>query len=718
MKTQLKYLFKKLLLLITIAAATKASVTNVIKGTQASLEFRGAGDIDVFGPGTKLFSDRSFTLSDEVPEELVGHSFLRNSYDSPEDWLVTESGELVVLTPVPIKKAKSRVEELKNAGFEQISKFNSFQLFGNNKSNQVKIFQKHVTKGERYSFGRYVVALGFESAFQYEEKPWSENSGELLYNGIRLPNEWPPRNIDPADKSPMPVPYLDHPPEVIPIDVGRQLFIDDFLIEQTSLDRTFHKPEKYACNPVLKPETALEINETRVVPVGRGEPGNAAAVPKSGGIWWCPDQQHFKMWYEAGWIGTVCLAISPDGLNWQRPEFDIRPGTNQVLPLDLTADSWTVVRNWDATVSQEKWTMFIQPPGPMQSGTSLVSADGIHWTKRTRTGDALDRSTHFYNPFRKKWVYSIRAGFGERGRTRKYYECDDFIKGAMRNDAKEVIWLAADDKDGMDYLTGEHAQLYNFDAVAYESIMLGQFELHWGPPNPTCNAAGLPKITELQFAYSRDGFHFHRPDRRVHVPAERNDVWDRGYVQSIGNVCIVMHDELWFYYSAFRGNPSKTEKHMLQSGMYDHGATGLATLRRDGFASMDAGQEPGTLTTRPVIFSGKRLFMNVDAPNGRLRAEVLDEKGEPIEPFTLGNCRPLSTDSTLVSITWNTGSDLSKLSGRPVRFRFELQNGSLYAFWVSRDVTGRSDGYIAGGGPGYIGPTDTVGKKALQNKNR
>ena len=33
-------------------------------------------------------------------------------------------------------------------------------------------------------------------------------------------------------------PYLKSPPAVIPIDVGRQLFVDDFLIEQTTLTRT------------------------------------------------------------------------------------------------------------------------------------------------------------------------------------------------------------------------------------------------------------------------------------------------------------------------------------------------------------------------------------------------------------------------------------------------------------------------------------------------
>ena len=35
-------------------------------------------------------------------------------------------------------------------------------------------------------------------------------------------------------------PYLVDPPAVIPIDVGRQLFVDDFLIQSTSLTRRFH----------------------------------------------------------------------------------------------------------------------------------------------------------------------------------------------------------------------------------------------------------------------------------------------------------------------------------------------------------------------------------------------------------------------------------------------------------------------------------------------
>ena len=44
---------------------------------------------------------------------------------------------------------------------------------------------------------------------------------------------------DPSSREPMPVPYLDSPPPVIPIAVGRQPFVDAFLIENTTLKRVF-----------------------------------------------------------------------------------------------------------------------------------------------------------------------------------------------------------------------------------------------------------------------------------------------------------------------------------------------------------------------------------------------------------------------------------------------------------------------------------------------
>lgn len=148
--------------------------------------------------------------------------------------------------------------------------------------------------------------------------------------------------------------------------------------------------------------------------------------------------------------------------------------------------------------------------------------------------------------------------------------------------------------------------------------------------------------------------------------------------------------------------------------MYANASTGFAILRRDGFASMDAEDCAGTLTTTPVVFKGKHLFVNVDCPDGTLKVEILDKNGEVIAPFTVDNCVPLSCDKTLTAVIWRDAGDLAGLSGKPVRFRFHLENGSLYAFWLSPDKNGASYGDVAAGGPGFRGAIDTIGRENVK----
>ena len=66
--------------------------------------------------------------------------------------------------------------------------------------------------------------------------PAEAKSGDVLYNGIQLPEQWPPRYAEPDSAALMPVPYLENKPSVIPVNVGRQLFVDNFLISETNLN--------------------------------------------------------------------------------------------------------------------------------------------------------------------------------------------------------------------------------------------------------------------------------------------------------------------------------------------------------------------------------------------------------------------------------------------------------------------------------------------------
>jgi len=117
----------------------------------------------------------------------------------------------------------------------------------------------------------------------------------------------------------------------------------------------------------------------------------------------------------------------------------------------------------------------------------------------------------------------------------------------------------------------------------------------------------------------------------------------------------------------------------------------------------------GALTTRPVTFRGKYLFVNIDDPQGELRVEVLDRDCRATRPFTSDNCVPVRADRTLHAVHWKGANDLANVAGKQVKLRFHLKNGRIYAFWISSKETGASHGYVAAGGPGFTGPTDTVG---------
>ena len=141
-------------------------------------------------------------------------------------------------------------------------------------------------------------------------------------------------------------------------------------------------------------------------------------------------------------------------------------------------------------------------------------------------------------------------------------------------------------------------------------------------------------------------------------------------------------------------------------------STGLAILRRNGFASLDALAARGEVTTRPLRFQGRYLFVNLQAPRGQSQAEVLDAQGVTITPFSSSTCVPVTGGSTCSQVVWKVAADLSQLAGQPVRLRFQLTNGRLLLLLGRPEKTEASNGYVAAGGPGFTGPTDTVGRVA------
>jgi hypothetical protein len=418
------------------------------------------------------------------------------------------------------------------------------------------------------------------------------------------------------------------------------------------------------------------------------------------------------MWYMGGLLDSTCYATSKDGINWTKPSLDVRPGTNIVHPGNR--DSCTVWQDLTEKNPDRRYKMFRFQKRPRRGLTLHYSADGIHWSDEIAwAGKCHDRTTVFYNPFRKVWVSSIKATLPPKppykARVRRYHEGRDPVSAlGWEGYGDPFLWLGTERPDPLQPGSKMTAIVYNLDAVAYESLMLGLFTIY---ERGADKQNGRPKQNQVYAGFSRDGFHWHRPYVKPLIGiSQHKGAWNWGNVQSIGGCCLVVGEKLYFYYSGRAG----TGRLGNDNSYYDADAsTGLGFLRRDGFASMDAGNSEGVLTTHAICFTGKQLFVNLDADAGELRVAILDERGRVITPFTRENCRAAQVNKTLVPVRWNGVDDLSVLCGRAVRFRFYLRNGSLYSFWVSPDESGASHGYVAAGGPGFTGATDTVGQVTL-----
>lgn len=514
---------------------------------------------------------------------------------------------------------------------------------------------------------------------------------ERLYNGILLPSPWPPDRGELADRLTEP-PYLADPPAVIDIDVGRQLFVDDFLVETSSLHRSFHRATYHPANPILAPERDWERDDPYARTTATAP--SPSAMPFSDGVFFDPADRLFKMWYMAGYQQHTALAISRDGLTWDRPRFDIVPGTNIVF--NRRRDSSTVWIDAETTDRTARYRMAVF----LLEGRAVrlySSADGVRWREGHAPGPSGDRTTMFYNPFRRQWVFSLRAeDTSGLNRYRRYAESPDFA-AARWSAADAVIWTGADSQDVIRRDVGTRPELYNLDAVAYESLLVGLFTMYRG------ERPQREKPNDIVLGFSRDGFHWWRPLREPFIGvSDQQGEWNWANVQSAGGGCLVVGDELRFYVSGRTGVPG--------TSLPGTCSTGLATLRRDGFASLSdewpagsarlAATPPGTLTTRPLTFSGRCLFVNASA-GGELRVAVLDEEGRAIEPYSAGRCVPIAGDSTRHRVRWQDRDALHELAGQRVRFQFTLSRARLYAFWVSPSDRGESNGYVAAGGPGF-----------------
>ena len=133
--------------------------------------------------------------------------------------------------------------------------------------------------------------------------------------------------------------------------------------------------------------------------------------------------------------------------------------------------------------------------------------------------------------------------------------------------------------------------------------------------------------------------------------------------------------EIWQYYFGEEAYHS-TWKRDLKRAVY------RIVQRVDGFVSATAPYEKtGTLITKPLVFKGNRLVLNVDTgAAGYAQVGLLDEQGKLIPGFSADDCVYINGDFVETEVEWlKKGRDLSSLQGKVVQVKFQLRGASLYS---------------------------------------
>ena len=474
-----------------------------------------------------------------------------------------------------------------------------------------------------------------------------------------------------------------------PFNVGSkaQLFVDQTLVRSAErVSFTVHPAKKHPSNPIVRAD----------------RPWEGWRIEIYGNVLFDDDEKLLKMWYVADATPdfptfATFYATSSDGIHWTKPLVGTVKSARGSTQHNAVADSCllaSVIKDKAERDPARRYKMvcWVQKPKPEGGPHTFVSPDGLRWTKLSkepicRSSDVI---TGYYDEERKLYIAFPKHSTAVRGSVRRCFTITtstDFLTWTapryiftpdLRDDAGslariEEVRPLLDVPDNPKLMRTE---FYGIGVYVAESCTLAfpwvftvnndaRYGNHEGPG-------------ELQLAVTRDLQTWERPFRTPVVPRGRLGEWDCGFFTTQSRALRV-GDEVWLYYGGANythGTPCIYRAEGTGRGDKFTGSIGLATWKLDRFVSADGPAEGGTLMTVPVVFSGKRLELNVaTGKDGCVRVELLDAKGS-----VLARTKPFAGDALRHRVEWEDGADIARFAGQPVSLRFSLKDARLFAF--------------------------------------
>lgn len=446
-----------------------------------------------------------------------------------------------------------------------------------------------------------------------------------------------------------------------------QFFMDDtWIAESWRLGRVWH-PARKRPEPVLRPEAAWE-----------GAPVMYGSVLHHDG--------RFRAWY-VNWCGafrgSIAYAESPDGIHWTKPplglvEVNGSKANNLILGRpDLYVDNLGVI----ADPADAKWPLkmiyWMAADGKKQYGLAAArSADGIHWD--FSPGMVLpewgDRTNIM--PERDSGKFVVY------GRVPRMMAAPRSCRTVSRTESRDLRrWSEPELVIKPDPEDDPHMQIYSASVFKYESLYLGFIErMHMAPD-----------VLDPELCFSHDGRRWQRTrTRQAFIERGPACSWDGYWVNLPSSAPVRRDGQLLFHYSGRSAGHTHHDPYRVS-------AIGLASLRIDGFCSLQAAEKEGWLVTPPMRWVKGELHVNVDPRRditthpgyggGQLLAEVRDAAGRPIKGFSFDDSLPVvhntahsSRADGALPVKWKDDRAMATLAGRTVRIAFRLRDAHLYSF--------------------------------------
>jgi len=437
-----------------------------------------------------------------------------------------------------------------------------------------------------------------------------------------------------------------------PIDIGSrlELFVDSHLIDRLDGDARQHLHRPTPREVVLTTDEPWEGNTSAYFSI-------------------FADNGLYRMYYRGSHFDeqtkkathpeVTCYAESKDGIHWTKPalglfEYD-GSKENNIVWRGVGTHCFTPFKDENPDCPADARYKAISRGRPIGKKGLYVfkSADGVVWSLMhpdpVITKGAFDsQNLAFWDPHIKKY--------------REYHRIfTDGVRDVMTGTSTDFVhWT---DPVLLDYPGASREHLYTNAVRFYERaphILIGF---------PTRYLPNENSRVEPVLMTSRDGRTFHRfKEAVISEDAPKDRRGNRSNYMTWGLLSLPgddMHLSVYATEAYYTGPDSRVRRF---------------EYRVDGFVSVRGSNAGGSLLTKPLTFAGKSLAVNyATKKGGSLRVELQNADGEPLDGFSLDDCRPMRGSEIEQSVAWKNGGDVSALAGKPVRLRFKLKNADLFS---------------------------------------